>query len=236
MRNNPELKDEILKLNACEIWTKELYNKKKTGEYYWSNISVAPVTNDDNKIIGFVGIIEDTTEKKEFEKQLISAKEEAIKADRLKSEFLAQMSHEIRTPINTILSFASLIKMEIEDKVENDFDVIFEMMEISGKRIIRTIDLLLNMSELQTGSFKLIPQYFDINKRILQVVYNENIKDANKKNIDFVVQNRLSNNMLYGDEYSINQIISILTDNAIKFSEKGSVEFVYKLKNYWINI
>ncbi len=226
VQENPELKDEWLKLKTGEIWTKEIYNKKKTGEHYWSNVAVAPITNDDEKIIGFVGIIEDTTEKKEFEKELIKAKEEAIKADKLKSEFLAQMSHEIRTPINTILSFSSLLKMEIEDKIDNDFSVIFEMMEISGKRIIRTIDLLLNMSELQTGSFKPIPQVFDVKKRVLDIIYNENINDANKKNLQFIIQNRLSDNKLYGDEYSIHQIISILTENAIKFTEKGGVEVV----------
>jgi PAS domain S-box-containing protein len=213
-------------LKPGDILSGEIYDKKKDGGHYWGFVAISSITDDNKNINGYVAILEDTTQKKEFERQLITAKEEAVKADRLKSEFLAQMSHEIRTPINTILSFSGLLKLELQDRVDNDFSVIFDMMEISGRRIIRTIDLLLNMSELQTGSFKRFPTNFDIEKRVLEFIYNENINEVKRKGIELRIDNRLSDNEIYGDEYSIHQICSILVENAVKFTEKGGVQVV----------
>lgn len=226
----PEQHDENLSkwlsIKPGEMWSGEIYDQKKNGEYYWGLVAVAPITDQNNVVAGFVGVLEDTTEKKIFEKQLIEAKEEAIKADKLKSEFLAQMSHEIRTPINAILSFSGLLRDELQDKIDADYRTVFDFMELSGKRIIRTIDLLLNMSELQTGSFKVSPKKFDIQKRVLDYVYHENINEAKKKKLKFEVENRLTENELFADEYSTQQILSVLTENAVKFTEEGEVQIV----------
>ncbi len=224
-----------LSIKPGEMVSGEIFDIKKNGECFWGYVAIAPITDQNSKIAGFVCVLEDTTEKKEFEKQLIEAKEEAVKADRLKSEFLAQMSHEIRTPINAILSFSGLLREELKDKIDDDFKSVFEFMELSGKRIIRTIDLLLNMSELQTGSFKVKPKKFDIQKRVLDYIYHENINEANKKNIKFEILNRLTENEVFCDEYSTQQILSVLAENAIKFTEKGEVQIVV-FKNQQHNV
>ena len=78
----------------------------------------------------------------------------AESAAKMKTEFLAQMSHEIRTPINSILSYAQLLKEETIDKVPEDLKFSFDMINNGGQRLIRTIDLILNMSELQTGTYE----------------------------------------------------------------------------------
>jgi len=224
--DNEEYRKIWVNIKPGEMWNGEVYDRKKNGEFYWGLLAIAPITDQNNVVAGFVGVLEDTTEKKIFEKQLIEAKEEAIKADKLKSEFLAQMSHEIRTPINAILSFSGLLRDELQDKIDPDYRTVFDFMELSGKRIIRTIDLLLNMSELQTGSFKVSPKKFDIQKRVLDYVYYENINEAKKKKLKFEVENRLTENELFADEYSTQQILSVLTENAVKFTEKGEVQIV----------
>ena len=224
--DNEEYRKIWVNIKPGEMWNGEVYDRKKNGEFYWGLLAIAPITDQNNVVAGFVGVLEDTTEKKIFEKQLIEAKEEAIKADKLKSEFLAQMSHEIRTPINAILSFSGLLRDELQDKIDADYRTVFDFMELSGKRIIRTIDLLLNMSELQTGSFKVSPKKFDIQKRVLDYVYHENINEAKKKKLKFEVENRLTENELFADEYSTQQILSVLTENAVKFTEEGEVQIV----------
>lgn len=224
--DNEEYRKIWINIKPGEMWNGEVYDRKKNGEFYWGLLAIAPITDQNNFVAGFVGVLEDTTEKKNFEKQLIEAKEEAIRADKLKSEFLAQMSHEIRTPINAILSFSGLLRDELQDKIDADYRTAFDFMEISGKRIIRTIDLLLNMSELQTGSFKVSPKKFDIQKRVLDYVYHENINEAKKKKLKFEVENRLTESELFADEYSTQQILSVLTENAVKFTEEGEVQIV----------
>lgn len=224
--DNEEYRKIWVNIKPGEMWNGEVYDRKKNGEFYWGLLAIAPITDQNNVVAGFVGVLEDTTEKKIFEKQLIEAKEEAIKADKLKSEFLAQMSHEIRTPINAILSFSGLLRDELQDKIDADYRTVFDFMELSGNRIIRTIDLLLNMSELQTGSFKVSPKKFDIQKRVLDYVYHENINEAKKKKLKFEVENRLTENELFADEYSTQQILSVLTENAVKFTEEGEVQIV----------
>ncbi|RJP72048.1 MAG: sensor histidine kinase, partial [Ignavibacteriales bacterium] len=159
------------------------------------------------------------------------AKEKAEKSDRLKSEFLAQMSHEIRTPINTILSFNSLLREELEDKVSEDLRTSFRTIENGGRRLIRTIDLILNMSQLQTGSYDLNIREFDILNDILENIYLEFKNFADNKNLklDLICKTNLTR--IDGDYFTIVQIFSNLIDNAIKYTNEGSVEIIIYLNS-----
>ncbi|MBU1098841.1 MAG: hypothetical protein KKA84_00440 [Bacteroidetes bacterium] len=145
------------------------------------------------------------------------------KADRLKSEFLAQMSHEIRSPINVILSFSNLIRSELEDKVSVELVESFNSISIAGSRIIRTIDLILNMSEIQTGTYDFKPRNIDLHNDILQSLHDEFSQHAKSKNIKLILTKEIDNSIIYGDEYTITQIFANLIDNAIKYTERGSI-------------
>jgi len=144
-------------------------------------------------------------------------------ADRLKTEFLAQMSHEIRTPINVILSFSNLIESEIHDKVGPELHEGLSSISKSGKRIIRTIDLILNMSQVQTGTYDYKPKTIDIKKDILDQIILEYSQAAKEKKIALKIN--VINNLpaMKLDEYTVTQIFINLIDNAIKYTEEGYV-------------
>ncbi|MCF6269833.1 MAG: GAF domain-containing sensor histidine kinase [Melioribacteraceae bacterium] len=164
----------------------------------------------------------------ESNKQLIIAKEEAEKSDRLKSEFLAQMSHEIRTPIHILMSYSSLILDEIEGKMDEDLRSNFNVIEHAGNRIIRTTELILNMSEITTGTYKYSGSEFDIYDGILKSIFNEYKEKVNSDKLDFNISNDSPSTIISADKYSVHQIFANIIDNAIKYTDEGEISISVK--------
>jgi signal transduction histidine kinase len=160
------------------VWAGEIINKRKNGENYYEESIITPVKNLDNTLTHFIAIKQDITERKKFEQQLIQAKEQAEKSDKLKSEFLAQMSHEIRTPISSITSFTNLLRSELEDKVGDDIKLTFDMIDLGSKRLIRTIDLILNMSSIQTDTYQLELVNLELCEDVIKPVIKDFMKAA----------------------------------------------------------
>jgi PAS domain S-box-containing protein len=218
-------------LKQQDYWQGEIHFKKADGEYCWLLINISAMKNKIGEITHYIGIAQDITERKNIDKQLIEAKEIAERSDRLKSEFLAQMSHEIRTPINVILSFISLIKDELNEYLDEDLTNSFASINRAGNRLIRTIDLLLNMSELQTGTYDYHPENINLDEDILQPLINEHSYIAKSKGLTLEYENLVSLPIVYGDNYSIYQIFANLIDNAIKFTREGSVKIKLNYEN-----
>ncbi len=194
------------------------------GSVSWVMGQAIPELNAKGEIEGYVGTITDITNIKLYEHELIKAKETAENSERIKSEFLAQMSHEIRTPINVIVSSTSYLKDELEDKIEPELFTMFNSLDRAGKRIIRTVDLILNMAEIQTNSYHCTPMHLDISGRLLVSVYNEFISSAKEKNLEFNLHRKIADAKVYIDEYSVRQMFCQLIDNAIKYTNEGKVD------------
>jgi len=158
-----------------------------------------------------------------YEDNLIRSKEISEKANRLKSEFLAQISHEVRTPINALLSFSNFIGGEFRDKVDDDTRQSFSVIETAGKRIIRTIDLILHMSELQAGTYDFRAINLDVYEDVLNDIYLEHFHQAKKKGLSFSILPLTKDTIVLGDVFSISQIFTQLVNNAIKYTKDGGV-------------
>ncbi len=170
-------------------------------------------------------LIQEIEERMKIEKELIKAREKAEVSEKLKSEFLAQMSHEIRSPVHSILNFSELIKELISDRIHDETIIeCFNSIDNAGERIVRTIDLILNMSELQIGSYECIFKEIDLNNDILQHLYPEFSYKAKRKNLELLLKNKDEKLLVIVDEYSIIQIFVNLLDNAIKYTNEGKIE------------
>lgn len=168
---------------------------------------------------------------KELKTALISlkkAKEEAEKSDQLKTEFLGQMSHEIRTPLNVFLSFASLVKDEITKKKNKELESEFDVMVSASDRLIRTIELMLNFSEVQSNSYVCSNKQIDIYSEILKVLVEEYSKTAAEKGLDIILAERKVTEYIYADKFTVTQIFKNIIENGIKYTKEGKVEIILK--------
>lgn len=156
-------------------------------------------------------------------KELIKAKEDAEKSTKLKVEFLAQMSHEIRSPLSVILNYISLIEEEAKNVMNKEYLEYFTSIENASNRIIRTISLILNMAELQVGSFEYNLQKVNIYKDVLKDIIEEYKVLANKKNLELELTTHQENFEILADKYCIQQIFQNLIDNAIKYTKTGKI-------------
>ena len=206
-----------------EIWEGIVLNKRKNGEEYWESERISPILNNKGKIINYISIKEDITEQIKARDELIEAKEKAEKSEKLKGEFLAQMSHEIRSPIHTILSFTQLLESELNDKIEGELRESFTAIRNAGQRVVRTIDLILNMSQIQTNSLETHFRNINLTKEILEPLYQEYYQTAKARGLKLEFIKDTDDVNVEGDEYTLNQIIANLLNNAIKYTEKGEI-------------
>lgn len=214
-------------------WYGEFYNKKKNGDYYWESAMISPLKDRNGDLTHFVAIKEDITIRKYQEEQLLAAKEKAEKSDRLKSEFLAQMSHEIRTPLNNIMTYTSLLKEEVEDKLPQGLESVFRVIDSSSRRLLNTIDLILNLSKIQTGNYDTKYEVIDLGEDILSNMILEFYSSASAKGLTIDYKDEADHRMIEGDNYSVSQIFVNLISNAIKYSHKGKITLrIYNEDNF----
>ncbi|MBK7104869.1 MAG: PAS domain S-box protein [Ignavibacteriae bacterium] len=215
-------------------WTHCKLNKTE----FYAEVRLDAVELNNKKLL--LASVRDITDRKIASDKLKIAKENAEKSDRLKSDFLAQMSHEIRTPINTILNYTSLLQMEFEDNVSEENAGSFKAIQKSAQRLIRTIDLILNISDVEAGTYEPVFENIDILAKILDPIVGEfHPASANKKlylTLKYPQDEKCC--ISYIDSYTIYQAISNLVDNAIKYTDSGGIEIVVEEleKNFLIKI
>ncbi|HED34689.1 MAG TPA: response regulator [Gammaproteobacteria bacterium] len=192
---------------------------KKTGEKFPVDLSISEMIIGGNK--KYSGIIRDDTEQHRIKNEIISSKNEAILANRAKSEFLATMSHEIRTPMNGVIGMSELLQdTELNPKQQDYVDIIIS----SGNSLVELINDILEFSKIEAGKIELEHAPFDLKATIHEIIQLLSTK-AHEKNIElmFYYHKSCPQNTV-GDKGRIRQILLNLIGNAIKFTEKGYIK------------
>lgn len=151
------------------------------------------------------------------------AKREVEKVDKLKSNFLSQMSHEIRTPINIIFGAANLLKMDLNPEGGSEQHELFEMVEAGGRRIMRTIEEILQMANIQAGDFTLRPEEINLEYEILKGILKSYEKEVEGKGLEIIYNKSTLLNKVRCDRFMLNQIFLELIDNAVKYTNEGRI-------------
>lgn len=206
--------------------TVEITALRKDGSEFPAELSISSVSLDDTRYA--TGIIRDITQRKRMVEEIIEAKEKAEVAYKLKTEFLNQMSHEIRTPLNIILNFSDYIYFDLKEKGLLSDDITQNLKEIkeSGDRIIRTVELILCMSEIQTGSYENKPRKTDIYTDVLMKSFSKYQLAAREKGLQLNLDRNTRNSIFNVDPDSVEQVFNHLIDNAIKFTSTGTITII----------
>ena len=198
--------------------TTEICFKKQDGKVINTLLKSALVEDENGFPLDFILQVIDITMQKETEKDLILAREKAEESDRLKTAFLAQMSHEIRTPLNVILNATVILEDDIDAEL-------LEAVNQAGKRLQRTIDLILNMSAIQSGSYEPEFEKIDLDNE-LRIMVNEFKGLCREKNLEIEYVKEINNTEIIGDNFTVMQIFQNLINNALKYTREGSVKVI----------
>lgn len=209
-------------ISAGEAWQGVFHNRRKDGTLFWERATIAPVRDDDERITAYIAIKDDITEERRLIDELIEARHEAERSERLKDSFMAMVSHEIRTPVNLITGYLSLLEDDLRtDEVPHDTRY-FRNIHSGVERLTRTVDLMLAVSRVDSGDVRILKIHVDL-VAVLHEVIAPFAFGARSKNIGLAVETDLDSCMVHVDKYMITEALSNLVDNAVKFTREGAV-------------
>lgn len=152
--------------------------------------------------------------------QLAKAREEAERANQSKSEFLAMMSHEIRTPLNSVLGMLDILRQSTLTESQSE---VLNQMECSADLLLAIISDILDLSKIESGSFRLSEQWTNLRDAVTLVISQQK-QVATSKNLNFEYQCNLDNNKQYWiDSTRLSQVLFNLIGNASKFTDFGGI-------------
>lgn len=218
-------------LSKQSLPASQYVNKRKNGTLIDIEGSADPIVDENDDIIGFLGIQRDITERKRAEQNLIEAMEKAKESDRMKSTFLATMSHELRTPLNAIIGFSDIIdeKYTVKEIVEYA-----NIINSSGNQLLSIVEDLFDITLIDTGEVRIRNKeenLASIMKYIYEIMDVERYT-ASRGHLEFKLKypSQSKNLTINTDPVKLKQILINLLRNALKFTKEGHVHFGYELE------
>lgn len=234
---HPEDRERILKVGrdyrAGRIpdYEAEYRSVTKQDDVVWLATKGAIVSRDEGGApVRMVGTVMDITERKKMETELFKAKDAAEEADRLKSAFLAAMSHELRTPLNSIIGFTGIILQGLVGPLNEEQKKQLGMVKDSSQHLLNLINDVLDISKIEAGQLEVASEFFDM-REVIEKLMKTLTPMAEKKGLALTAEVAPGVRGIESDRRRVEQVLINLINNAIKFSENGTVHVECRLEN-----
>jgi hypothetical protein len=208
-------------LSAGKSFGSEILNYTRSGDPYWVAFQITPIRNAEGVVERYVAIQTESTALRQARMELQAAKERAESASEAKTQFLATISHEMRTPLNVILGTADLLMDGSLDVGE--LSVHLNRINASAEALLRLITDMLDLSKIEAGQFDFerVPMRL---RSVLEAMVVPVGERARAKGLEFglTVDPALPSRVM-GDPDRLRQIVTNLAENAVKFTDSGSV-------------
>jgi PAS domain S-box-containing protein len=208
-------------LLAGKVFRGEICNQKKDGCLFWLDTTIIPFADEAGVVEYYAAIQRDITEKK-------SAMEQLEMVSKAKADFLANMSHEIRTPMNGIIGMMSLLNSSQSIEEAKKYG---ETIKSSCELLLRLVNDILDLSKIEAGKITIESNWFDV-RSFIETLVDLYRDSAEEKGL--FLRSDIASNVplkLEGDALRLQQILSNLISNAIKFTKKGEIRLEVQSQN-----
>jgi len=200
----------------------------KSSNDFWLLCTTAPLFDSAGEVEGGVIVVFDITSRKKLENEMQEARKAAEAGLELRKSILANVSHELRTPVNAIVGMSSLLASTPLNDQQQEY---LKTMRFSSDGLLVLIDDLLDVSRIEAGKVELEEIEFSLRENFLELTKSLSIRAIDKGlTFDWHMDERVAE-LSMGDVHRLNQVINNLINNALKFTQKGSVRLTIEFMN-----